>query len=395
MYCDAVDINSGNVINLAYLSDKYLFHRLKDQCIQYFSQHVLTCGNAVEYAALDQQYIIPEIQDTIMLLIQTFPFQTLEGNFDKLRPDTLRCLLEKDFLNAPEYEMFRFCLRWAAARCIKTKDLSEIADLMDLLKLIRFPVMEMREFATVSRFNLLSTEDICKVFRYISDKGHVLHDTDRCMRIFEMDCTTDVPFNCIRRSSYRLYRDYESDIFLPYSFTEKGREFAFNILAHQSVIMSLQAECRKGCLVISTQKPVASLLSFRLQLNEVFCLKYRDEGVQVKVTITGKSEGRVQSQYTETLNVSPTDSPRLRLHYHEARLQKKVFLMADCMYEVLIECENTLYYYSVDHCGRKQLDSSVIFSGLKVHWPQTKKSCKAIDAVADLIHGISYVWQYD
>ncbi len=404
MYCDTVDITTDNIINLAYLSDKYLVHQLKDQCVMYFRRHVLHKKTALKYAALDHEYVLPELHDAAMMYIQTYIREifALPIAYDQLTRDTLRQILEKDFLNADEYTMYWICCNWAQHQCKKRRDPvrpKNIAkELGDLLPLIRFPVVMNNVLGhdSVRQHGLLTTEDDCKILEYIiqTDSPEQLTDVGQKPRRVKCNGTDavklhsvlGVPFtsSCVRRSNYgKLVRDGKGDIWCQYSLDmEEGLESSFcNFFSVQS-----DKECKKGCLVLSVEVPV-SILAFRLQLNELVAHRYSEEGIQVKITITRKSHGRVRSRYIETLSVCPTVSPNC-FHYHEARLKKPVALRACCRYEVVLECENTLYYHGVPH------DYYIPEVGLarpfNVKWASMKKTCKSNESVSNLIHGINY-----
>ncbi len=393
MYCDSVDITSDNIVNLAYLGDKYLVHRLKDWCVRSFRRHILCTDNAIKFAGLDEN-VIPEISNATMAYIQAFAAKIFQGHveYDKLTCDTLQQILEKDFVNYDEYGLYCACYEWAAHQClrdrgepIQAKDIVE--KLRDLLPLIRFPTMDLGEFVVVKSHGMLNKEDQRKVYRYIIQK-----------RIRPMEDTTilDIPFNCVRRSHYGEFendRHDGCDNVIPYVLcsvdVKEGAESSFcNVFSLQS-----HGKCKNGCLVFSVEVPV-SLLAFRLQLNELVCHSYSEEDVQVKLIITRKSHGRVQSQYIESLRICPTASPEYRFHYHEARLNKPISLQAHCRYEILIKCMKILDYHEVpcDIVGNPEANLTRPF---RVEWLLTKRAREEYAAVSNLIHGINYKLKND
>ncbi len=401
IYCDTVDITSGNVLNLVYLSEKYLVLQLKHQCMKYFRQHLLDHENALEYATLD---LIPELHDATMMHIQTYARKILINGYAELTRDTLRQILEKDFLNTGEFRVYLFCRKWAEDQCKKRggparpQDIAKELD--DLLPLIRFPVIMSDEITLhrLTRDGLLTTEDEHKMLEYIGEKYYhaekLINVGDRTDTV-ELHTVLGVPFrsSCVRRSNYGdLHLGSNGVLWCFYDFIdmEEGLESYFcNIFSVQS-----SKECKKGCLIFSSKVPV-SILAFRLQLNELVCHRYSKEGTHVKVMITRKSDGRVQSQYNERLSVCPTVSPVKRFHYHKARFKKPVTLRAGCNYEVVLECESTLYYHGVPHSCLECTNTSRsnLSIPFELDWALMEKKCEGNEAVSDLIHGINFELQ--
>ena len=377
MYSEAVDITPDNVINLAYLSDKYLVHKLRDQCIHCFRHKVLTRENVLEYAS-QGQCVIPELQATIILMIQVHASKIFEGPeaYKKLTHDTLRQILEKDFLNCSEHSVYRVCCRWA----------NMAGELRDLLPFIRFPVMALEDFTTVSRDGLLAAEDRCKVFEYLC-RGQSLKE--KFGPNYHND-VTDVPFNCVRRSNY----DIDLDSVEEYLSSEQEREqeaiFERRQLPHVE-LDSVAGECRKGYAVLDVHKPV-SLCGFRLHVNEL--LGIREDRVKLNVTITRESLGRVISQYSEVVTVCPATFLPSRFYYHEVRLGKTVTLKPRRTYSIAIKCDHPLYYYrtAVQCYGANLTESRGASLPFRINWGQTHKACcNKGGRVSDLIFGIKYM----
>ncbi len=401
MYCDSVDITPDNVINLANLSDKYLLYRLKDQCIIYFTRNVLTCSSSPFFASSDPQNffpgcLIPELQDRGMLMLQLFPSAAVHSR-GCVEHDVLRRLLEQDFINQSEYELFDLCVEFKELELkarnrggkVQRKDVAR--EMKDLLPLIRFPVMDFEDFTVVSKYGFLTDEETRQVFQYICERDHYTDDDDKFWESRGLDKVTEVPFSCVPRSNYG-YAGEEGWVDAGLVDVNEDTEVAFHGF---TISPYSQDECRKGCLVFRVKTPL-SLLSLRLQLNELFCIKYRKEGVKVKITVTeifGFAFGFIRDRtvlFTDTLNVCPTDTPEKRFHYHEARLEK-LSLCEHCTYRLEIESGNTLYYYPADQTKEDLVSSDSSESPLMINWPLTREACEALDAVSDLVHGITFV----
>ncbi len=431
-----MDITPDNIINLAYLSDKYLVHSLKYQCIKHFCEHILRRDNAIRRAGLynADMCVIPEIRNATMAYIQTFASKIFEQDieYDELTRDMLEQILEKDFLNCNEYVLYLVCYEWAQHQCkrrgqpVQPKDIAE--ELGDLLQLIRFPTMSWIEFADLSKHGVLNSEDGKKMLEYIQQKDFAAmswidfdhmskhgvatsEDEKKLVEYIqqkdyseqgkndsqkplenETNMLAGVPFNCVRRSHYGKFENDKhagDDYWISYSVdVREGSESSIcNIFAVKS-----HKECKKGCLVLSVEVPVY-LLAFRLQLDELVCHRYSEEGVSVRVIITQKSSvyGKVKSQYIETLDVCPTDSPVNQFHYHEAGFQKPVTLDLHCIYEVVLECENLLYYYEVPHDHNDyRTPPANLAKPFRIRWDLTKMACEKNGCVSNLIHGVNY-----
>ena len=199
----------------------------------------------------------------------------------------------------------------------------------------------------------------------------------------------EVPFSCVPRSNYG-YAGKAGWVDADSVDVNEDTEVAFRGF---TISPYSQDECRKGCLVFCVKGAPLYLVSLRLQLNELFCLKYRKEGVQVKVTLTEISDEEDHSEYivyTDTLSACPMDTPENRFHYHKVRLDICPSLVEYHTYKLVIESGNTLYYYPADQTKKDLLSSDSSKPPLKIDWSRTRKACKALDAVSDLVHGITF-----
>lgn len=382
MYQELVEITPENVTRLAYLSDKYLVHRLKRQCIDFFKRNVLTAANALDFIEF-RQYLIPDIHDAILTMIQTHPCTILQKDHRKVTLDTLRQVLEKDFLNCTEFEAFTICQEWAYKKCADRHQpvlvQHVINELADVLSLIRYPVMNAGAFAKVSVSNLLSPEARCKVFEYIHYGRYVRRGDDP-------SDTYSLPFSNVPRTSYCYYQTDSSG----YNKIVTEVYFRDQIAEHPDQPL---AECVKGCLVF--QAPAdsrSSLLGFRLQLNELMCPSYKETPVNVKVMIRRARHERGSMDIVcinENIDIRPKLSVFNSCRYHEASLKAELQLVRGVPYEVLIECDTALYYHPAR--GTVLLSSAPLGRpGLAIDIPSTQTVCAVHGAVGDLIRGIKF-----
>ncbi len=369
MYCDEVYIHSGIVLRLAYLSDKYLVHKLKEDCIAYFKQYVLTVNNVLDHME-QSQYIIPEIQKAIMFMIQLHPKAILEKGYKDLSLESLRSILQQDFINCSEYYMYRVCYCWAWKKCKSHKKSLNGKNIRkefgDLLHLIRFPAMSIKEFALVSKNEVLTSDERCKVFEYLAE--------DRANKKIEL------PFDVVSRSNYTV---------CPY--TERSEVFLCDPLRID--LSGPVNECRKGCLAFKFTRSVA-VVAFRLQLNELMSPNFGEDPIPLRADVVSRETAvfPVVSKM-QSVQACPMVCKRTRHRYHEVRLKEKRHLEVGKIYVAVIHSEVPLCYYKASE-HREGNDYHTLtqlchqFSADKY---ETEMACRyKPDCKPDLIHGIKY-----
>ena len=154
IYSDEVKLNADNVMQVLYLAKKYMLPSLVDKCTEYLGEnldasdvfHVLPEAKKYEEKGLVDKCwdVIDKHTDEA---VKSDAFVTIERSF-------LEELAERDSLNVKEVELFKAVDYWARKECekknlvangsVKRRILGE-----RIVKAIRFPVMEEKEFANV------------------------------------------------------------------------------------------------------------------------------------------------------------------------------------------------------------------------------------------------------
>ena len=154
IYSDEVNLNPDNVMQVLYLAKKYLLPALADKCTEYLREN-LDASNAFHVLPDAQKY---EEKDLVANCWEVIDEQTDEAvkseGFVTIERSVLEELVERDSLTIMEVELFKAVDCWAAKECEKQGVAAEGSMKRRILgerivKGIRFPVMEQKEFASV------------------------------------------------------------------------------------------------------------------------------------------------------------------------------------------------------------------------------------------------------
>jgi hypothetical protein len=169
IYNDAVDVTASNIQALIKIAGKYQVEKLRALCAEFME------GDVNKDNVLDLFQIAPT-----MLGDEEFGLKFIEENaadvlasdaFVKLSKDRLTVILKDDKLAVEEIEVFKALHKWAEAELKRTQvegaDLKSIVK--DLIKLIRFPTMEINQVATVvAPSGLLEQSQLVGLFSFVS-----------------------------------------------------------------------------------------------------------------------------------------------------------------------------------------------------------------------------------
>ena len=155
MYSDEVNLSGSNVMGVLYLAKKYVVSSLSDKCTKYLKENldssnvlsILSCAQTYEQESLEEQCwkVIDEQTEAV---VKSDDFVTIQRTL-------LEELVKRDTLNIAEVELFKGLMRWAAKNLEKEgivrADGQEIRKILGerILKAIRFPAMERKNFASV------------------------------------------------------------------------------------------------------------------------------------------------------------------------------------------------------------------------------------------------------
>ena len=154
IYSDEVNLNPDNVMQLMYLAKKYMLPCLADKCSAYLQEN-LNATNVFTVLPDAQKYEEKDLLDHCWQVIEKETDEAVKSDgFVTIERSILEELVEKASLNIKELELFEAVDRWAVKECRKQGLVAEGSVKRRILgerivKGIRFPVMEQKEFADV------------------------------------------------------------------------------------------------------------------------------------------------------------------------------------------------------------------------------------------------------
>ena len=154
MYSDEVNLTPDNVMQLMYLAKKYMLPSLTDKCSDYLKEN-LDASNVFQVLPAAQKYEEKDLLNHCWEVIEKETDEAVKSDgFVTIERSVLEELIENDALNIKEVELFKALDCWAGNECekqglvpggsVKRRILGE-----RIVKGIRFPVMEQKEFVHV------------------------------------------------------------------------------------------------------------------------------------------------------------------------------------------------------------------------------------------------------
>ncbi|XP_078372781.1 BTB/POZ domain-containing protein 6-like [Oculina patagonica] len=154
MYSDEVNLDPDNVMQVLYLAKKYMLPSLADKCTEYLGKN-LDASNVFHVLPDAQKYEEKDLVDRCWEVIDKQADEAVtSGGFVTIEKSVLEELVERDSLTVKEVELFKAVDCWATKECEKqglAKEGSVKRRILGerIVKAIRFPVMEEKEFADV------------------------------------------------------------------------------------------------------------------------------------------------------------------------------------------------------------------------------------------------------
>ena len=174
IYSDEVNINPGNVMQVLYLAKKYMLPTLAEKCSVYLKEN-LDASSVFLVLPQVQKYEEKDLLDHCWKLIKTETVEAVKSDgFVAIERSVLEELVERDSLNIKEVELFKAVNCWAGNECEKQGLKAEGSVKRRLLgerivKGIRFPVMEQKEFAgVVLDCEILTHKETCDLVKYFN-----------------------------------------------------------------------------------------------------------------------------------------------------------------------------------------------------------------------------------
>ena len=173
IYSDEVNIGPETVMTTLYTAKKYAVPALEKACVEFLKRN-LSSDNA--FMLLTQARLFDEPQ-LAALCLETIDKSTSEAlnaeGFTDIDHDTLCVVLERDTLGIRESKLCAAVFRWSEAECRRTnlqptpENQREV--LARALRLIRFPLMSIEEFAMgPAQSGVLEDKEVVQLFLYFT-----------------------------------------------------------------------------------------------------------------------------------------------------------------------------------------------------------------------------------
>lgn len=188
LYSDEVTIGPETVMTTLYTAKKYAVPALEKACVEFLKRN-LSSDNA--FMLLTQARLFDEPQLAAMCLesIDKSTSEALNADgFTDIDHETLCVVLERDTLGIRECKLCAAVFRWAEAECAR-RNLQPTPEnqrhvLGRALRLIRFPLMSIEEFAMgPAQSGILEDREVVQLFLYftVSPKPSIqFQDVPRC-----------------------------------------------------------------------------------------------------------------------------------------------------------------------------------------------------------------------
>ena len=174
IYSDEANLNPDNVMQLMYLAKKYMLHSLADKCSAYLQKN-LDASNVFHVLPDAQKYEEKDLLEHCWKVIEKETEEAVKSDgFATIERSVLEELVEKVSLNIKEVELFKAVDCWAEKECEKQGLVAEGSSKRRILgerivKGIRFPVMEQKEFASVVLdCDILSRKELVDLMKYFN-----------------------------------------------------------------------------------------------------------------------------------------------------------------------------------------------------------------------------------
>lgn len=188
LYTDEVHIGPETVMTTLYTAKKYAVPALERACVEFLKRN-LSSDNA--FMLLTQARLFDEPQ-LAALCLETIDKSTSEAlnaeGFTDIDHETLCVVLERDTLGIRESKLCTAVFRWSEDEC-KRRNLSPTPEnqrqvLGRALRLIRFPLMSIEEFAMgPAQSGILEDREVVQLFLYftVNPKPSIhFQDVPRC-----------------------------------------------------------------------------------------------------------------------------------------------------------------------------------------------------------------------
>ncbi|XP_044179964.1 BTB/POZ domain-containing protein 6-like [Acropora millepora] len=174
LYSDEVNLSGSNVMGVLYLANKYIVPSLVDKCSQYLQDH-LQPENVFNILPIAEKYEEKGLVDQCWEVIDNQSEEAVKSDgFATIELSLLEAVVSRDTLSINEIDLFKAVDLWATKKCekqgleangeVKRRVLEET-----VVKAIRFPVMELRDFsAVVLNAKILTSDEVTRLVQFFT-----------------------------------------------------------------------------------------------------------------------------------------------------------------------------------------------------------------------------------
>ncbi|XP_076800677.1 BTB/POZ domain-containing protein 1-like [Clavelina lepadiformis] len=173
LYTDEVLIGPETVMTTLYTAKKYAVPALESHCVDFLKKH-LSSDNAFMLLTQARLFDEPQLATLCLECIDKHTREALSADgFTDIDYNTLVNVLERDTLGLREKDIFSAMERWAEAECNR-QELSMSKEnkrkaLGDSISLVRFPLMNVEEFAQgPAQSGILTDREVVELFLYFT-----------------------------------------------------------------------------------------------------------------------------------------------------------------------------------------------------------------------------------
>lgn len=164
IYTDMCDLNTDNVGEVLYLAQKYDITGLMENCKEFILNN-LNKKTAVQMYKVVNFLQLEELCNKCLEIMDRHAHYIINSNevVELLDKDLFRKLLERDTFCAREIDILD-AVKWWASQQVGTDSAAIRMCVSDLLPLIRFPLMTLKEFVTIAvPSNLLTPDEVLQL----------------------------------------------------------------------------------------------------------------------------------------------------------------------------------------------------------------------------------------
>ena len=175
LYSEKVELSGSNVMQVLYLANKYMVPSLAGKCTEYLGDN-LKASNVFRILLYTQKFEDKDLEERCWEVIAKQTEEAVTSDeFVTLQRALVESVVKRERLNVKEVELFKAVDRWAAKESerqgispdgeSKRRILGE-----EIVKAIRFPLMSLKEFASVVfDSHILTIQEVGDMIKHYGD----------------------------------------------------------------------------------------------------------------------------------------------------------------------------------------------------------------------------------